>query len=67
MIQTIEIIVAPNGQSKVQTKGFTGSSCRQASGFIEQALGQRTSEQRTAEFYQQVPHPQANQLKGGAH
>ena len=67
MSRTIEIIVAPNGQSKVQTKGFTGSSCRQASGFIEQALGQRTSEQRTAEFYQEVSHPQANQLKGGAH
>ena len=67
MSQTIEIIVAPNGQSKVQTKGFTGSSCRQASGFIEQAIGQRTSEQLTADFYQQVSPQQANQLKGGAH
>ena len=67
MSRTIEIIVAPNGQSQVQTKGFTGSSCRQASGFIEQALGQRTSEQLTADFYQQVSPQQANQLKGGAH
>ena len=67
MSQTIEIIVTPNGQSQVQTKGFTGSSCRQASQFIEQALGQRTSEQLTAEFYQQVSPQQANQLKGGAH
>jgi hypothetical protein len=67
MSQTIEIIVAPNGQSKVQTKGFTGSSCRQASQFIEKALGQRTSEQLTADFYQQVSPQQSNQLKGGAH
>ena len=67
MSQTIEIIVAPNGQSQVQTKGFTGSSCRQASGFIEQALGQQTSEQLTAEFYQQLSQPQTHQLKGGAH
>jgi hypothetical protein len=67
MSRTIEIIVAPNGQSQVQTKGFTGSSCRQASGFIEQALGQRTSEQLTAEFYQQELQPQTHQLKGGAH
>jgi hypothetical protein len=66
MSRTIEIIVAPNGQSQVQTKGFTGSSCRQASGFIEQAIGQRTSEQLTAEFYQQVLQPQTHQLKGGA-
>ena len=67
MSRTIEIIVAPNGQSQVQTKGFTGSSCRQASGFIEQAIGQRTSEQLTAEFYQQVLQPQTHQLKGVAH
>ena len=67
MSQTIEIIVAPNGQSQVQTKGFTGSSCRQASQFIEQALGQRTSEQLTADFYQQLSQPQTRQLKGGAH
>ena len=67
MSRTIEIIVAPNGQSQVQTKGFTGSSCRLASGFIEQALGQRTSEQMTAEFYQQVSQPQPHHLKGGAH
>jgi len=67
MSQTIEIIVAPNGQSQVQTKGFTGSSCRLASQFLERAIGERTSEQVTAEFYQQVPYQQANQLKGGAH
>ena len=67
MSRTIEIIVTPNGQSQVQTKGFTGSSCRQASGFIEQALGQRTSEQMTAEYYQQASQSQTYHLKGGAH
>ncbi len=36
----------------VTTKGFTGPSCREASKFIEQALGQRTSELLTAEFHQ---------------
>jgi hypothetical protein len=67
MSQIIEIIVKSDGQTHIQTKGFTGSSCRLASGFIEQALGQRTSEQLTADFYQQVSPQQANQLKGGAH
>ena len=52
MNKTIEIIVTPDGKSRVETKGFTGSECRQASQFIEQALGQRTSEQLTAEFHQ---------------
>jgi len=50
--QTIEIIVTPDGKSSVQTLGFTGSSCRDASRFIEQALGQRTGETLTTEFHQ---------------
>ena len=41
-MKTIEIIIAPNGQSRVETKGFVGSECRQASRFVEQTLGQQT-------------------------
>jgi len=51
MSKTIEIIVSPNGETTVTTKGFAGSSCREASKFIEQALGQRTGERLTSEFY----------------
>ena len=51
-MKTIEIIVAPNGQSKVETKGFTGSECREASRFIEQALGLQIGEVLKAEFHQ---------------
>lgn len=61
MSKIIEIIVSPTGQTRIETKGFTGSECRQASQFIEQALGQRTSEQLTAEFHQQVNGQQQNQ------
>ena len=52
MSKTIEIIVSPKGETSVQTKGFIGSTCRDASKFIEEALGRRTGEQLTAEFYQ---------------
>ena len=51
-MRTIEILVTPTGESTVQTKGFAGASCRDASQFIEQALGQRTGEKLTAEFHQ---------------
>ncbi len=51
-MKTIEIIVSPTGQTQVETKGFTGSSCRQASELIELALGRRTGEQLTSEFHQ---------------
>jgi hypothetical protein len=59
-MRTIEIIVSPKGETTVETKGFAGSSCREASKFIEQALGQRTSEQLTAEFHQQAVQQQTN-------
>lgn len=50
--QTIEIVVSPTGETTVQTKGFTGSACRNASRFIEESLGQKTGERFTSEFYQ---------------
>ena len=64
MTQTIEVIVTPDGQTKVETKGFQGDSCRDASRFIEEALGGRLSEQLTAEFHQTQP---AGQVVRGEH
>ena len=52
MNKIIEITVSPNGEARVQTKGFTGGECRDASRFVEEALGQRVSETLTAEFHQ---------------
>ena len=52
MNKTIEVIVAPNGATRIETKGFAGTECQDASRFIEQALGQRTGEKLTAEFHQ---------------
>jgi hypothetical protein len=59
-MKTIEIIVSPKGETTVQTKGFAGGECRRASKFVEQALGQRTGEQLTAEFHQQAVQRQTN-------
>jgi hypothetical protein len=53
-MRIIEVIVSPQGATKVQTKGFAGGECQQASKFIEAALGQRTGEQLTAEYYNQA-------------
>jgi hypothetical protein len=52
-IKTIEIIITPAGETKLETKGFDGPFCRDASRFLEEALGQRTGETPTAEFHQQ--------------
>lgn len=53
MSKTIQIIVSPTGATRVETRGFAGSSCQQASRFLEEALGRRTSESLTPEFHQQ--------------
>lgn len=63
-MKTIEITVSPAGQTSVETKGFSGSECRQASEFLEKALGQRTGEQLTGEFYAQESQPE--RLQEGA-
>ena len=51
-MKTIEIIVTKEGKTSVQTKGFSGASCRDASRLIEQALGKVAEDRLTAEFYQ---------------
>jgi len=64
MSKTIEIIVSPDGQSRVETKGFSGSDCREASRFLEEALGNRVSEQLTPEFYRQQANNETHQQEG---
>ena len=54
-MKTIEITVAPTGEATVRTRGFAGGECRDASRFVEQALGTRTAEVLTAEFHQAQP------------
>jgi len=53
-MKTIEITVSPKGETTVQTKGFAGTSCRDASKSVEEALGQRTGETLTGEFHQRT-------------
>lgn len=62
-MRLIEILVSPQGSTSVTTKGFAGPSCREASQFLEQALGQPAEEHRTAEFHQsQEVHESQRQL-----
>ena len=50
-MKSIEITVLPSGETRVETKGFTGSECRDASRLLESVLGSRQSETLTSEFY----------------
>lgn len=54
-MQIIEVIVGPQGETRVTTQGFVGQACRTASQFLETALGSRTHEQLTPEYHQAAP------------
>ena len=59
MSKIIEVTVSPQGETTIQTKGFTGEQCRDATRSLEAALGVRTREQLTPEFHAPVGSTQA--------
>ena len=52
MSRIIELIVTPKGETTIQTKGYAGGTCTQASKWLEQALGIATTDNKTSEYYQ---------------
>jgi hypothetical protein len=51
MPRLIEVTVSPQGEVTVQTRGYAGGDCLQASKFLEQALGTATKDHKTGEYY----------------
>jgi Protein of unknown function (DUF2997) len=51
-LKSIEILINPQGEVTLQTKGYAGSSCKAATKALEEALGLKGREKLTAEFYQ---------------
>jgi hypothetical protein len=64
-MKTIEIIVSPRGELRVETRGYQGRDCLEATRQLESALGAKTSDQLTGEFYRQSAQDQ-QRLQGGA-
>lgn len=56
MSKIIEITVSPTGESTLQTTGFTGQNCREASRNLETVLGLRLTEKLTSEFHATTKH-----------
>ena len=52
MSRLIEVLVSPTGETKLETRGFTGAACQQATQALAAALGLAVSETLTAEYYQ---------------
>ena len=60
-MKTIELVVSPSGETKLETKGYSGDACRHASAFLETALGLKQSDQPTAESFTSSTEPSLQQ------
>ena len=55
-MKQIEIIISPEGSSRIASRGYAGRSCQEATRQLEEALGQRLTETLTPEFYLNLNH-----------
>ena len=52
MKQTIEIIIAPNGDVQIDAVGFKGADCETATRYLEETLGIVNNRVRKPEYHQ---------------
>ena len=63
MKRTIEVIVSPTGDIRIDAVGFQGADCQQATQFLEEALGAPVNRQKKPEFYRRLT-PKTQQRLG---
>jgi hypothetical protein len=52
MPRQIILDVSPEGTPTITTKGYQGKGCKDASRFLEEALGTKATERLTPEYHQ---------------
>ena len=52
-MKQIQLLITPTGEVRLETQGFTGPACQEASRFLLHALGQTLTEKLTSEYHQQ--------------
>jgi hypothetical protein len=58
MKRTIEIIIGPSGEIKIDAIGFKGADCEKATAFLEKALGVVGAKSKKPEFHQRTQQQQ---------
>ena len=64
MRRSIEIIVAPTGEVRIDAVNFKGADCEAATRFLEEALGTPGPRQRKPEYHQRQNTRQQQKLGG---
>jgi hypothetical protein len=54
MTQVIELVITTAGQTTIETRGFSGPACQEASRAFERALGAVHAERLTPEYFQAI-------------
>lgn len=49
--KSIEVLIEPTGELKIDAVGFTGADCERATKFLEAALGRAKLTSKKPEFY----------------
>ena len=50
-MKQIDVIIDEAGNPTIETSGFAGGECARETASLEKALGAKTKDTRTAEFY----------------
>ena len=59
----IDVWISPEGAITIDAVGYTGSSCEEATRFLETELGTIGRKQRTRDYYRKTTRHQSNQQK----
>ena len=62
-MKSITLIIAHDGKTTVETHGFDGQSCTDASKFLETALGRKTEQQFKSEYFSTNNHTQQMEVR----
>lgn len=57
------VTIDATGQTTIETRGFRGRECQQATADLERALGLKTDDRVTKEMFQAAPAGQVQELK----
>lgn len=65
MAKSIEVIIQPTGELKIDALGFQGTDCEKATTFLEEALGQIAAKQKKPEYHRHAAHKHRQQVGHG--
>ena len=52
MKRTIEVVIGPAGELKIEAVGYAGADCEKATQYLEEALGVTGQRTKKPEYYQ---------------